>query len=570
MVVATLWGDGTLIFRGLAIYILVSGFFIAGCGGGGSSFQSAAIEQTNVCTTNENGAENKLGVHKLIRFSVTKPQTLTITINKTSGLSSSDPDLALYRNGLNVGRAESFTANSETLTVNAAAGDYVLDVFEFKYTSSSATPRTTCYDVAVSFSAGSPKTEPKAVEKVAVLNTVKTGIASSCPDVGEITVTGKITYDLVPHKSSGGLDYSATTMEPVKGAVVEMRCNGAMYDTVITNADGTYSLTASANVNNFVRVYAQMRDTTSPGTWNFQVVDNTSGGALYTMDGTTINSGANVPNHDLNAFSGWQGNSYDDLLRIAAPFAILDSVYQAFQKVLVADSTAVFPALNLNWSVNNVAVSGDRSVGDINTSHFDGTAIYILGDADSDTDEYDDHVIIHEWGHYFEHNFSRSDSIGGPHSRGQRLDIRLAFGEGFGNAFSGIASGDPIYRDSGGGGQSVSLVMLDVSSNNCLNAGWYSECSVQSLLYDFSEQGIIGVGFLELYNVLTGEQKNTAAVTSIFSFVKPLKDNNPAAASAIDALVSGQNIDVITDIYGDSQLTNNPGSLNQLPIHTQL
>jgi len=82
----------------------------------------------------------------------------------------------------------------------------------------------------------------------------------------------------------------------------------------------------------------------------------------------------------------------------------------------------------------------------IGTTHFDGDGnLYILGDADSDTDEYDDHVIIHEWGHYFEQSFSRADSIGGPHGSGDRLDIRVAFGEGWGNAFSAIATDNPIY-----------------------------------------------------------------------------------------------------------------------------
>ena len=28
-----------------------------------------------------------------------------------------------------------------------------------------------------------------------------------------------------------------------------------------------------------------------------------------------------------------------------------------------------------------------------------------------DADEFDDHIIVHEWGHYFEDNFSRSDSV---------------------------------------------------------------------------------------------------------------------------------------------------------------
>ena len=76
--------------------------------------------------------------------------------------------------------------------------------------------------------------------------------------------------------------------------------------------------------------------------------------------------------------------------------------------------------------------------------------IYILGDfAAGDTDEFDQSVIAHEFGHYFEDRFGRSDSIGGDHGGSATLvDLRVAFGEGWGNAFSGMVLGDPIYRDS--------------------------------------------------------------------------------------------------------------------------
>jgi len=68
---------------------------------------------------------------------------------------------------------------------------------------------------------------------------------------------------------------------------------------------------------------------------------------------------------------------------------------------------------------------------------------------------------------------------------------------------------------------------------------------------------------------LVNEQKNTNAFTSIFSFVWELKGNNAAEAGAIDTLVSAQSIDVITDIYGDSEAINNPGTTDQLPIYEQ-
>ena len=108
-----------------------------------------------------------------------------------------------------------------------------------------------------------------------------------------------------------------------------------------------------------------------------------------------------------------------------------------------------------------------------------------MGDAGNDTDEYDAHVVSHEFGHYFEDQFSRSDSIGGSHSLNARLDMRVAFGEGWGNALSGVVSGR-VYRDTFGSAQSNSFG-FDLESNSFTRPGWFSEGSVQSILYDIMD-----------------------------------------------------------------------------------
>jgi hypothetical protein len=64
--------------------------------------------------------------------------------------------------------------------------------------------------------------------------------------------------------------------------------------------------------------------------------------------------------------------------------------------------------------------------------------IYVLGKALVDTDEFDSHVIVHEWGHYFDANLARSDSPGGRHGPGDVLDPRIAFGEAWGNAVASM------------------------------------------------------------------------------------------------------------------------------------
>jgi hypothetical protein len=389
-----------------------------------------------------------------------------------------------------------------------------------------------------------------------------------------VSLSGRITFDLVPiHTSTNGLDYASTTQEPVRGATVELlnQSGSTILQTTTSDSNGDYSFDVDTSSSYVVRVKAEMLKTGTAPTWNFTVVDNTSSQAIYAMqsDAQAVASSSVVLN--LHADSGWGGTSYTTT-RTAAPFAILDSTYQAKEKVLAADPDVQMAALKLNWSINNKAVSGNKPAGDISTSHFDGTDIYILGDANSDTDEYDDHVIIHEWGHYFEGRFSRSDSLGGAHSGGDKLDMRVALGEGFGNALSGIVTDDPFYRDSYGASQSNGF-SINVETNPSSTQGWYNESSVQSLLYDIYDDNNdgsdnISIGFTPIYNALVNAEKNTEAFTSIYTLATAIKAESSANTAAIDSLMNSQNI-IVNDEYGTGE-TNNGGDARNLPVYTQL
>jgi hypothetical protein len=244
-------------------------------------------------------------------------------------------------------------------------------------------------------------------------------------------------------------------------------------------------------------------------------------------------------------------------------------------KIVAADPDVILPEAKLNWSIKNAPSSaGTVENGFIGTSYYSNNNVYILGLKDSDTDEYDGHVILHELGHYFEDKLSRADSIGGSHSNGDLLDMRVAFGEGFGNARSGIITDDSYYRDSSGNSQGLGF-SINVEDNpiSSDNSGWYSEGSVQSILYDIydaaNEAGdSIELGFAPIYNILVGAQKVTPALTSIFSFATSLKAENIAVSADIDALLAAQNIVGDTmDIYGSTE-TNDASNSNVLPIYT--
>lgn len=504
-------------------------------------------ETQNICTTLENGGYNGLGVARFIKFNVSSTAAVSVRVTRTSGVNPADPDIVLYQNGAVVNYAESTSDNTEYMTTNLGAGDYVLEINEYAYFNSSA----------------KQKVNTALTQKTTDTVVAQATSPSTCTSANNSTVTGIVTFDRVPHVG-GGLAYSFTTEEPIQQAVVEVICNGGAYSTGVTGVDGSYSLTYPDNMSSFVRVNAQMLKAGE----NFTVVDNTiSGQPLYVMDDNAparlLTSGN--ANRTFNADSGWGGTSYTNT-RVAAPFAILDSIRKAKEKVLTAAPGLSFPALKINWSPANSSLT-------IGTSYYNSniTQIFLLGAENSDTDEYDEHVIIHEWGHYFEDKFSRADSIGGSHSGGDILDMRVAFGEGFGNAFSSIVTDNALYRDSSGSQQSAGFI-INMEDNGCTNAGWYSECSVQSTLYDIydvSNDGAdtLNLDFKTIYDVLVDAQRNTPALTSIFSFTTYFKDQNAASANAVDSILSTQNIDPIMDVYGSSQITANPGNTDQLPVY---
>jgi len=407
---------------------------------------------------------------------------------------------------------------------------------------------------------------------------------------GIVTLSGTVSFERVPVSSACGfpaacLDYGGTEIVPARRAPIQ----------VIDAADGVTVLAGGTtddngrfrfSVQNFVDVFLRARAQQLGPDRAFSVRDNTNQDALYVVDGSVFNTGSADLEQDLHAASGWTGNGYG-AARAAAPFAILDVVYAAVALVQSADPAASFPPLDIHWSPSNRPCDGctvDVSSGRLATSFYrggPGGGIFLLGDENVDTDEYDIHVIAHEWAHYLEDTFSRSDSIGGPHTRGDQLDLRVAFGEGWGNALAAIITGDTLYKDTLGPGQAAGFNM-EIEGEARRNPGWYSEASVQELLYDFYD-GIpdvqrgttvvdaVNLGFAPLFEVFVNAQRTTSALTSLFPFVNALKLRNPAAAAAIDALTDVHRIAAIDDDFGSSEANaGDPASADVLPIYASL
>ena len=390
---------------------------------------------------------------------------------------------------------------------------------------------------------------------------------NSCvPGSGDtVTVNGTITFDRVPLANSGALDFPATTVQPARNITVEAVCNSVLTSTTTDN-NGNYSLSVPAGTSGLlVRARAQMLKAGSPG-WDVKVLDElqTAVELVFALDSSPLDVNAALI-RNLHAPSGSDGTSYTSA-RIAAPFAILDTVYKSMQLVMQANPTAVFPPLKIKWSATS-------SVGSFYSDS--AKTITLLGHL-TDTDEFDEHVVAHEWGHYFQDAFSRDDSIGGPHSLSDILDIRVAFSEGFGNAFSAMVLDDPFYRDSQG---LTAGFTINVENNDCNIYsiddvdGWYNECSVQSVLYDFYDinndiNDSFNLGFDQIHQVLVDDIPDTAAFTSLFSFINAFKrlPSMDGRESEVDSLLAAQSINVsITDDYGTTATDAGGGTNIPLP-----
>ncbi len=401
-------------------------------------------------------------------------------------------------------------------------------------------------------------------------------VPSVTPDPGTaVTLSGQISYDFVPNQFNGALDYDNIESRPVRTAVVlALEEDDTPVARSITDDEGRYSLLVDRDTDIKIRVYAALVQEGNPS-WDFKVTDNTNGNAIYVMDGALVSSGSSDSARDLHASSGWTGSSYEEA-RAAAPFAILDNIYDAVQLVLLADPTVNLAPAELRWSVENTAVSGSRTEGLIGTSFYDPSEnnMYILGDDDNDTDEYDRSVILHEWAHYFEDNLSRSDSIGGAHNLTGAYDMRVAFGEGFANAFAAIASETPFYTDSAGVSQSLGFA-FSLEQNGVAGEGWFSENSVSKLVYDVFDSNddgsdTLSLGFSPIYETMTSlDYILSPAMTSIYLFTDVLRDISQEDAS-IEGLLNAENIEG-RGIYGEGETNDSvSNSAFILPVYNAL
>jgi len=183
----------------------------------------------------------------------------------------------------------------------------------------------------------------------------------------------------------------------------------------------------------------------SVGTFTAPATGTLEGGAFHILDLI----------YRANVFLNTTTNNCNITFTNCPPLSVANKVTVYWKK-------GFNPATYFGFSANNTV-----------SFYITGTSrLYLVGgvngDTDNtDTDHFDDHIILHEYGHFLEDSHSVSNSPGGAHDGDSLIDPRLAWSEGWASYFAAQVSGIPIYQDTKGNNSGVTsnLVYYNMETN---------------------------------------------------------------------------------------------------------
>jgi hypothetical protein len=315
--------------------------------------------------------------------------------------------------------------------------------------------------------------------------------------VGNVPFLGKIRHAEVRVKDSGGaiIQCGKTDNAGNYSVVVDRPGGSAIYTVEVASRGDNTSIKASIlDKTSTKKPYVISATKTVSSTDTSVVVDNMVAPA-------TVTSGSLFTKIEGGAF-----NIFDEILNVNE-FLRSNTTNSTCGATCTAFTVA--PKVIVYWTkgFNPASYLGETS----GLSFFDASAsidstasLYILGGANgdvdsSDTDHFDDSVIIHEYGHFLEYTYWRTNSPGGFHNGNLIIDPRLAFSEGFANFLPAAVSSTSSYIDTIGSpyGTRQIGVYLDLENEtgqyirdkiittSPVGEGIYREVSVSRALYDY-------------------------------------------------------------------------------------
>jgi hypothetical protein len=251
-----------------------------------------------------------------------------------------------------------------------------------------------------------------------------------------------------------------------------------------TRADGTYTLSAAVAEGRSVHLAVVSR-ASQPLPVDVLTVNQQA----YALAGPALNGGARAFTQDFLARTSDLGGVFN----------ILDNVIQGGETVRALLPSAAFGRLRVLWSTVN------RQRAQFNATN---NTIQLRGHPE-DPDEYDDPVVLHEFGHYVAHFFSVDTSPGGEHSLfDDSLPLALTWSEGFATWFGSEVRQSPVYLDSFGTGTFVMELETPTFASRLRGPG--NEMAVAAALWDVSDPAneahdALDRRHVQLWDVVSGQ-----------------------------------------------------------------
>ena len=383
------------------------------------------------------------------------------------------------------------------------------------------------------------------------------GVVSPSSGQGNLKLSGTVFYEDKPYDINGFTGALAPT--PVRGAIINViALDGfATIAAGATDDNGVFSFSAVDNSTRRAGLYLQVISKTAPNNPSqIEVRNNSTDRALLSFISSAFDDSSGT------SFTGLQVTA-TAASGAGGAFNILDVFSKAselIQQTGGACSTAsaapcVPPLLTAYWEP-----------GSAEGTYYDDQldAIFILGGGDTqgDTDEYDDAVIAHEYGHFAVHHFSKDDSPGGDHFiTDHDQDIRLSWSEGWGNFFSSAVRNNPIYVDTTRGGF-FSFSLEDYSSSpppstlNSVAVYTTAEIAVAGVLWDIFDDTTIpstitephdqlALGFGPIWQTVLHISGSTPATME--SFWLQFESLYPGSAAGLQPILQERKMELFAD-----------------------
>lgn len=353
---------------------------------------------------------------------------------------------------------------------------------------------------------------------------------------GATVLSGTVNYEDRTYDVTG---FTGVACLPVRNAVVELVNGSTVMLTATTDVNGVYSFTPPGAGTYYVRALTQS------GSVYSAVVKDDRDQTIYAVKSDNL---------AIAAGDAWDVPLSAGITGAGPAFNIYDNIIKAVAVLHKYSASAGLPGLTAYWYDGKTTGTYYSLVGG-------GHTLDLLG-LPTDSDAYDDSVILHEMGHFAAAVYSKDSSGGGAHSLTGHYDLRLTWSEGWANFFSSLVKaekGEPaphVYVDTNGGAGTGSATLsfafeIDTPSFGSIAIGADNEVAVANVLWNIYSTGAapkLGLGFSDIWSDFTGGLKTDTYVT-LEGFYDHWIVTAGHPSGQLDPLLAARSIRYFADAY---------------------